>query len=375
VDKVFFTGSVATGRRVSRACAERLVPCVLELGGSDPAIVLDDADLPTAASGITWGRFSNAGQTCVAPKRVFVVDAVYERFVDELSRRVRGLTVGPGAADGTDVGPIIRPSQIAQLQEQLDDALRRGARVVAQAPTPTGGWFFPPTVLADVTPEMRVLREETFGPILPVVRVRDAEEAVRRANESEFGLSASVWSRDAQRASALARRLEAGSVTVNDAIIAAGMADVPHGGVKASGSGRSHGLAGLLECVRTHTVIADRWAGWRQPWWYGYSPAHAENLEAFTRLAHGDTVGTRLSGVWRTLRMLWAPDRPMYAAPGGPARHLHLRGRRRPREVLWGVKRRLPGAETPPRRCARSGASLLPSAAFPSGSPRLHVVP
>ena len=308
VDKVFFTGSVPTGRTVARACAERLIPCSLELGGSDPAIVLEDADLAHAARGIAWGRFTNAGQTCVAPKRVFVVGAAYEPFLAQLARGVESLRAGPASAGDAQLGPLIHPAQRLLLEAQLGDALERGARVVARGAAPEGdGSYFPPTLLADVTPEMRVMREETFGPLLPVVRVRDADEAVARANESEFGLSASVWSRDAARARAVAERVEAGTVAINDVVIVAGMADVPHGGVKASGSGRSHGSAGLLECVRTQTLVADRFGGWAQPWWFGGASAAElrDGLDAVVRLLHGDSLGVRLSGVRGALRLIF----------------------------------------------------------------------
>jgi acyl-CoA reductase-like NAD-dependent aldehyde dehydrogenase len=314
VAKVFFIGSVGTGRKVAAACATRLVPCVLELGGSDPAIVLDDADVRTAASGIAWGRFSNAGQTCVAPKRVFVTAPAYDAFLQALETAVRALRVGPGSAPETDVPPLVRPSQLETLQAQLDDALRRGARIAAQAVIPPGllaGAYFPPTVLVEVPEDARVLREETFGPLLPVVRVRDEHDAVARANASPFGLSASVWSRDAARALRVAGRLEAGSVTINDVLITAGMADVAHGGVKESGTGRSHGLAGLMECVQSRTIVADRFGSWRQPWWFGYGSEHAADYDAFARLAHSRSAGERLSGLARTLRLMFRPQRPL----------------------------------------------------------------
>ena len=314
IDKVFFVGSVETGRKVATACAARLIPCVLELGGSDPAIVLDDADVRVAASGIAWGRFSNAGQTCVAPKRVFVTEAAYAPFLEALVATVKSLRVGPGAEPDTEVPPLVRPSQVSALRDQLDDALARGARVAAQATLPPGareGAYFPPTVLVDVPDGALVLREETFGPLLPVVRVRDADEAIARANASRFGLSASVWSRDESRARRVAGRLEAGSVTINDVLVTAGMADVAHGGVKESGTGRSHGLAGLMECVQSHTIVEDRFGGWRQPWWFGYGAEHVANVDAFARLAHARTFGERLSGLARTIRLVFRPDRPL----------------------------------------------------------------
>jgi succinate-semialdehyde dehydrogenase/glutarate-semialdehyde dehydrogenase len=307
IDKMSFTGSVATGRKVAVACAERLVPCSLELGGSDPAIVLEDADPELAARGIAWARFSNAGQTCVAPKRVFVAAGVHDRFLAALVRQVERLRVG-GADTGVDVGPLVHPSQVAALRAQLDDALAGGARIVAQAAgVPEGDGYFPPTVLVDVQQTMRVMREETFGPLLPVMRVRDADEAVARANDSPFGLSASVWSRDRARASAVASRLEAGTVAINDAIIVAGMAEVPHGGVKASGIGRAHGVAGLREFTRTRAVVDEVLPGVAQPWWFGYDARLGEELDAAIVALHGrgtERVGAmrKAAGLLRRLR-------------------------------------------------------------------------
>jgi succinate-semialdehyde dehydrogenase/glutarate-semialdehyde dehydrogenase len=298
VDKIFFTGSVATGRRVAVKCAERLIPCALELGGSDAAIVLADADLHHAANGIAWGRFSNAGQTCVAPKRIYVESPVYDAFVAALGNAVRALKVGAGGAHETDVGPMIRADAVAALESQRDDAVSRGATVVATAALDRGrGNFFAPTVLANVPAGARVLNEETFGPLLPVVRVRDADEAVALANRSVFGLSASVWSADTAKAARLAQRIEAGSVVINDSVVIAGMADVPHGGVKQSGIGRTHGKAGLEECVRTKATVIDRFASWRQAWWFGYSPAHAEGIDAYVRVAHSHSVLEKIAAL------------------------------------------------------------------------------
>ncbi|HUO50904.1 MAG TPA: aldehyde dehydrogenase family protein [Gemmatimonadaceae bacterium] len=308
VDKVFFVGSAATGKKVAAACAEHLTPCVLELGGSDAAVILADADLDTAASGITWGRFSNAGQTCIAPKRVIVEDAVYDAFVQKLAARVRALKVGHAGEHGVDVGPIIRPVQRAILVRQLDDALAKGATVAARAETPEGAWF-PPTLLVDTRPDMLVLREETFGPILPVVRARDADDAVRIANDTPFGLAGSVWGRDLAHARRVADRLETGSVTVNDVLAVAGIADMPYGGVKDSGYGHSHGPGGLLECTRTHAVIVDWLPRVRQPWWFGYSADHARNIDAFARFWHGRRPLERLAAIPRVLKLLFTRER------------------------------------------------------------------
>ncbi len=300
VDKVFFTGSEAAGRRVALACAERLIPCGLELGGSDAAIVLDDADVTLAARGITWGRFTNAGPACVAPKRVYVVGAAYEPFVAEAARLVAALS--PASATDAGVAPLVRPSQARLLEAQLEDAVSRGARVVARGAAGAVDGYVAPTLLADVTPEMRVLTEETFGPLLPVVRAESEADAVALANRSAYGLSASVWTSDPRRGVRVAERLETGTVAVNDVVIVAGMAEVPHGGVKASGSGRSHGLAGLMECVQTRTVVDERFPRLPQVWWGGAGgpagdDAAAAGMDAFLRLVHGRGVRERLGAL------------------------------------------------------------------------------
>lgn len=306
VNRVSFTGSVATGRRVAAACAGLLIPCSLELGGSDPAIVLDDADLVRAARGITWGRFSNAGQTCVAPKRVYVEAGVFDRFAAALTREVEQLRVGPGSVAGTEVGPMIRESQVTVLRAQFDDAMARGATVVARAPASglDAQAYFPPTVLTNVTREMRVLHEETFGPLLPLVKVADEEEAIALANHSDFGLSASVWSGNAARGRRVAGRLEAGTVAVNDVAVVAGMANVPHGGVKTSGMGRSHGEAGLLECVETRTVVTDRLASARQLWWFRYGATHVADSDTVIQAMHGATLADKGRAALRLLGLM-----------------------------------------------------------------------
>ncbi len=304
-DKIFFTGSEATGRKVATECGARLIPCVLELGGSDAALVLDDADLERAAEGLVWGRFSNSGQTCVAPKRVFVEERVYDRFAALLAERVRRLKAGTDRS-AADLGPLIRPEQTDRLRGQLDDALARGAHVAARAVS-GDDHVFAPVLLTDVSPDARVLREETFGPLLPLVRVRDDDEAAARANDSPYGLSASVWTGNRRRALALAARLETGSVVVNDSVIVAGMSDVPHGGVKASGSGRAHGVAGLRECVRSKAVVLERLPRLRQVWWYPYGPALREALDAAIVALHDRGWVRRARALWRARGLVRRP--------------------------------------------------------------------
>jgi acyl-CoA reductase-like NAD-dependent aldehyde dehydrogenase len=262
-----------------------------------------------AASGIAWARFSNAGQTCVAAKRVFVEAAVYEQFLAALTAAVGNLKVGPGTDDATDIGPMIRPEQRATLAAQHADAMGRGAREALRLPTPEGECYFPPTILTDCAADSRAMTEETFGPLLPVTKVRDAQEAIDRANDTTQGLSASVWTGDVTRGIAVAQRLQAGSVAINDALVTAGICDSPHGGFKASGIGKVHGELGLLECVRTKVVMVDWFQGWRQPWWFGYSRAHRANIDAFLLAAHSSRLAERVRALPAVLRMVFAPSR------------------------------------------------------------------
>ena len=316
IDKVFFTGSERTGKRIAEACAPRFVPVSLELGSSDAAIVLSDANVHHAASGIVWGRFTNAGQTCVAPKRAIVASEIYDAFLRSVQTSVDQLRIGVGNDALTDVGRMISVPQAELLAAQLDDAVTKGARVVVQhdpRDANVGGEtrFAPLVVLADVTPEMRVWNEETFGPVLAVVRATSDEDALCQANASRYGLSGSVWSRSRARARSVALRMDTGSVALNDSVITAGLAEIPHGGMKDSGSGRVHGKEGLLECVRTKTVVDDIMTGARQPWWFGYGVQSAPNVDGYLRLTHGQRISERLSGLAGTLRMLLRPERPV----------------------------------------------------------------
>ncbi len=316
VDKVFFTGSERTGRSIAMACAPRFVPVSLELGGSDAAIVREDADIAHATSGILWARFTNAGQTCVAVKRVIAVGRAYDALIASLAVRVPQLQIESEEVDGRaanrDLGPLVSAPQRALIREQLNDALSRGASVIARAdPTSATERSAPAVVLGNVTPEMRVWHEETFGPVLAVVRAASDDEAVALANSTRFGLSASVWTTDRATGRALAARLDAGAVCLNDAVISAGLPEVAHGGNKASGLGRIHGVEGLRECVRTHTVIDDMLPTTRQAWWFGYGEQTATRIGDYIRLAHGRSLFDRLGGIAGTLRLLLRPERPL----------------------------------------------------------------
>ena len=277
IDKVFFTGGGEAATSVLAAAAESLTPAVLELGGKDAAIVLEDADLERAARGVVWGAFTNAGQTCIAVERAFVVEEVFDAFLREVLAQVRKLKAG--TTPGLSVGPMTTDDQLLRVEEQLDDAVARGAVVVAGGSrTDPASNVLEPTVLTNLDPGSLVLAEETFGPLLPLIPVKDSEEAVRMANGVDFGLSASVWTRDRSRGMALAGRLRVGSVCVNDALVHYGIPGLPVGGVGRSGYGRSKGLEGLAELTRTRSVVTDRLGLKREPWWFPYTRASERTL-------------------------------------------------------------------------------------------------
>ncbi len=261
-DMIFFTGSQATGRKIAATAGARLIPVVLELGGKSPMIVLRDADLPRAAHAAVWSAFAHSGQVCIRTERVIVEDAVADEFtrlcVAEVSQLRRATADAPGAP--ADIGAMTFPPQMAHVAQQIAEATSQGARVLAggQPASDKAGNFLAPTLLGDVTPAMGVARDETFGPLLPIIRAPDAEAALRIANDSALGLSGSVWSGNATRAAAMARRLEAGSVCVNDVLVNYFCVEAPLGGVKASGLGLRHGPEALRQFCRIETVVEDR---------------------------------------------------------------------------------------------------------------------
>ncbi len=283
IDKLVFTGSVATGKRIAQAAAARLLPVVLELGGKDPMLVLDDADVDVASSGAVWGAFVNAGQACLSVERCYVQRSLYPAFVEACVRKTKQLRVGNGMDAEIDVGPLIHERQLRNVEEQVEDALARGARLMTggERLQNLGPNFYAPTVLTDVAHEMRVMKDETFGPLLPVMAFDSDDEAVRLANDSEYGLAASVWTRDRARGERLAKRINAGTVMINDTISCFGISEAPHGGVKASGIGRTHGRFGMEEMVWLKYVDADRLPGMKKVWWYGYGEKFARQMEGF----------------------------------------------------------------------------------------------
>jgi acyl-CoA reductase-like NAD-dependent aldehyde dehydrogenase len=266
---VAFTGSVAAGKAVAVACAERMKPCVIEAGGSDPLIISQHAPLEVAAAGSVTAAFHLSGQVCTSAERFFVVDAVHDQFVDLFAEKARALRIGNGL-DRSEIGPLVSEAARAKVMRLVDDAIARGARAVTGGripPAHTTGWFYEPTILTGVTPDMAIMREECFGPVAAICRVTDFDEGIKLANDSPFGLGASVFTTDLAEAHEAAERLEAGMVWVNNPLIDNDA--LPFGGWKASGLGRELGRQGLDAFRRSKMVIIDHKPE-IQGWWYPY---------------------------------------------------------------------------------------------------------
>lgn len=306
INGVAFTGSSATGRKIAAAAAEKLIPVIMELGGSDPMVVLRDANLDLAASGALWCRFMNCGQSCVAVKRIFVEQEIYQPFVNALVEKAKRLRLGPGHQPDIDVGPLIRERQVAALESQLNDAIVKGATVLCggKRRPDLGPFFFDPTVVVDVNTTMKVLQEETFGPLLPVMPVRDVEEAITLANATPYGLSASVWSGDLKRGRDVAQRIDAGAVSINDAISYFGSCEAPNRGAKASGYGCTHGHEGLMEMVRPKFLNIEPVTFIKKPWWFSYNQKLLTQLNRFSEFQFSRSVLTRLRSVPSLLGLL-----------------------------------------------------------------------
>jgi acyl-CoA reductase-like NAD-dependent aldehyde dehydrogenase len=289
VDCVMFTGSSRTGKAVMKAAADALIPCYLELGGKDPMIVCADADIERAANAAAFYSMNNAGQVCISVERVYVEEPVYDEFVERVTENIRGLRQGvPRGAGTVDVGAVIFPPQLEIVDEHVRDAVQKGATVLTGGHPKAGpGRFYEPTVLTGVNHEMRIMREETFGPTLPIMKIRDAEEGVRLANDSEYGLQASVWTKDVERGEQLARRVEAGVVCVNDAQINYTALNLPMGGWKASGLGSRHGANGIRKYCKVQSLLVTRRALKREPFMFPYRAGRTKMLQRAFRFLYG----------------------------------------------------------------------------------------
>ncbi|MFF5181530.1 aldehyde dehydrogenase family protein [Micromonospora sp. NPDC000316] len=282
VDKIAFTGSTATARKVMAACAESLTPVLIEGGGKDAMIVDSDANLDAAAEACVWGGMTNAGQTCIGIERVYAVDPIFDAFVDKVVAKASRLTVGP---EGTDIGPITMPSQVDVIRRHIEAAVSSGGRAVLGGPSAVQPPYVHPTVLVDVPEDSAAIREETFGPTLTINRVRDADEAVARANALSYGLGGSVFGR--RRAVSIAGRLRSGMASVNSTLTFAGMSTLPFGGTGDSGFGRIHGEDGLREFGRTKATTRRRARSLLPSMTFERTPADVARLVKAIKVLYG----------------------------------------------------------------------------------------
>jgi acyl-CoA reductase-like NAD-dependent aldehyde dehydrogenase len=288
-DGIAFTGSVATGKKVAARAAQRLVPVLLELGGKDPMIVLKEADLERAANACVWGALSNSGQMCMSVERVYVEAPIYDEFVKKVVEKVNALRQGIEKDCGeVDIGSMTMPRQIEVVERHVRDAIEKGAQVLigGHRHPQHGGLFYEPTVLVNVDHSMQIMREETFGPVIPIMKVHSAQEALQWANDSIYGLAASVFTKNKQLGEQMARRLEAGNVCVNDCITNFAILEVPYGGAKQSGLGRRHGEWGVRQFTYPQTIVVDRLGLKSELFWYPYNKRVARWVSRAIRLLY-----------------------------------------------------------------------------------------
>jgi acyl-CoA reductase-like NAD-dependent aldehyde dehydrogenase len=306
VDKIVFTGSMSNGRRVAAQCAQTLTPCILELGGKDPMIICDDADLEQAAHAALAGTFLTSGQMCLAAERLYVFDAVYEPFVERVVELTAQLKQGaPLDREVVDVGAMTMPQQIEIVERLVADAVHQGAKLRLGGKRKKGGQFFEPTILTGVTHEMAIVREESFGPVMSILRVRDEEEAIRLANDTEYGLGSTVFTRSSARADRIARQIRAGSTVVNDFGLAYMANALPFGGVGGSGWGRLNGKEGIRAMCNVKSVMDDRFPLHRPVKLYPTKRGDYERTRHTIELLYRRSLSQRLASAVELVRGLF----------------------------------------------------------------------
>ncbi|MDQ3632949.1 MAG: aldehyde dehydrogenase family protein [Acidobacteriota bacterium] len=308
-NKIMFTGSVATGKKIAEAAAKNLTSVVLELGGKDPMIVFADADLEKASSGAVWGAFTNSGQACSSVERLYVEEKVAEKFTQMVVEKARNLTQGMGDNPNVEVGSMSSEDQIKIVEDHVQAFKDSGAEILTGGNRNKNfeGIFFEPTVIKDATNKMRPMREETFGPTLPIATFKGEDEAIQLANDTDFGLTASVWTGDLSKGKRIAEKILAGTVTVNEVLYTHGIGQTPWGGFKDSGYGRTHGQEGLMELVGSQHIHVNRFLFTPDVWWFGYSENAIKTFKEMGRtFASGSllkTVGL-LPQMWSRIKEL-----------------------------------------------------------------------
>ena len=303
VDKLFFTGSVPVGKYLMKKASEKLIPVVLELGGNDAMIVCDDADLYRAACGAVWAGMQNAGQSCGGVERIYVDKKIYHEFLAILKKRVEGLRIGEGKYPTSDIGAMTTRKQMKTVQEHIDDALAKGAKIFAQSKAPDNrkGNFMSCMVLTDVNHTMLTMKDETFGPIVGVMPFETIDEAIALANDSNLGLTGSVWSKDRGKAKQIARRIMAGAISINDHLMTHGLAETPWGGFKESGIGRTHGDIGFAEMTQPQVIVDDVMSTMplvrRNFWWHPVGKAQYDGMKGLIDTFNSKGLWERFAGL------------------------------------------------------------------------------
>ncbi len=314
IDKLFFTGSVDVGKKLMAKASETLTPLCLELGGNDAMLVCEDADLHRAVGGAVWAGFSNCGQSCGGVERIYVHESVYEPFLAILKQKVEALRVGDGMDLDQDMGAMTTQRQINTVNRHVEEALSKGAVVYARSAVPAGAEstsFLPAMVLINVSHEMQVMREESFGPVVGVMKVKDMDEAVTLANDSNLGLSGSVWTKNAKKGEAIGRKIMAGAVTINDHLMSHGLAETPWGGFKESGIGRTHGEIGFSEMTQPQVIVHDILPLVRKNlWWHPYDEKVYRGLKGVMEVPYARGLKRRLVGLWNLTKILPRATQP-----------------------------------------------------------------
>jgi len=306
INKLFFTGSVPVGKYLMKKAAETLTPVSLELGGNDAMIVCEDADLKRAAAGAIWAGFSNSGQSCGGVERIYVQRKVYDEFLGYLKQGIESMRIGQDTDFEVDMGAMCTKRQVDTVNMHIQDALKKGAKIYAQKKPSAGqgSRLLPCTVLTNVSHDMLVMKDETFGPVVGVMPYDSIDEAVRLANDSNLGLTGSVWSGKRGKAMKIARRIEAGAITINDHLMSHGLAETPWGGFKESGIGRTHGDIGFAEMTESQVIVNDILPFARKNfWWHPYSPAVYDGLKGVLQVLYGKGLFLRLSGLLNLLKV------------------------------------------------------------------------
>jgi len=292
-DKIMFTGSVATGKKIAATAAVNLTSTVLELGGKDPMVVFADANLELAAKAAVWGAFCNAGQSCSSVERLYVESAAADRLTQLIVEETKKLKQGVGTDEGVSVGAMSSERQLLIVEDHVEDLRRAGAKILTGGRRKEGTLFYEPTVISGATNEMRAMREETFGPTLPIATFETEAQAIELANDSEFGLTASVWSGDKRKARRVAAKIDAGTVTINEVLYTHGIGQTPWGGFKNSGRGRTHGVEGLFELVQIQHIHENLLPILPDAWWMPYSANAVKTFRGFTtKFATGSILKT-----------------------------------------------------------------------------------